>query len=479
MLPCAPYGDDHCECAKQARVCAGDLSAVPAGCPSGEGRDLGRVLQGDWVSSKACHPRADWAGARGGAPRQASARDLQHGGDRGAAGDLGSRGLSVVAAAARPAAAVAALGASAPAAAAGGGGAAARHQPAPDGSPAGAPSPPTHQAAVRPDQARDPAQTPHPAEDGSLGCPGPRLHRDRSRRSLRQLRGGRIRALAQPDGHPHHLGGDSGRARQESARGPGGAGGTPPGPAVPAAGHRFGQRVGVHQSASLGLLPGPGGPVHARTAVQEGRQRAHRAEELDPCPQAPGLRALRQPRRAGRYPRSLPPRAAPVPELLPAFRQAAPQGAGRRARPASLRGPADAAGAGARLRRSPPRGRRPAPASTRRTRSLRARPRHRAATRAHLRAPIRRQGDDRQPALGSDRDAARVAGRQDLWLTRCPSPQGPRDPLASARAAHSRFPRCVRREPRGRRARPARASGRAWARSLASRSWRRPDLERG
>ena len=46
-------------------------------------------------------------------------------------------------------------------------------------------------------------------------------------------------------------------------------------------------------AAPLGLLPGPGDPVHPRPPVQEGRQRPHRAEELDPRPQAPGLRPLR------------------------------------------------------------------------------------------------------------------------------------------------------------------------------------------
>jgi hypothetical protein len=46
MLPCAPYGDDHPECAKRARVRTGDLSPVPAGGSPGEATDLGRVLQG-------------------------------------------------------------------------------------------------------------------------------------------------------------------------------------------------------------------------------------------------------------------------------------------------------------------------------------------------------------------------------------------------------------------------------------------------
>ena len=47
----------------------------------------------------------------------------------------------------------------------------------------------------------------------------PRLHGDRSRRPLRQLRRRGVRALAQCDRHPHQLGGDGRRARQEPGRG--------------------------------------------------------------------------------------------------------------------------------------------------------------------------------------------------------------------------------------------------------------------
>ena len=55
---------------------------------------------------------------------------------------------------------------------------------------------------------------------------------------------------------------------------------------------RFGQRVRVHQRPPVSLLSGPCHSVHARPAVQEGRQRAYRAEKLDPRPQAGGLRPL-------------------------------------------------------------------------------------------------------------------------------------------------------------------------------------------
>jgi hypothetical protein len=60
----------------------------------------------------------------------------------------------------------------------------------------------------------------------------PRLHRDRSGRPLRQPGGGRVRALAQPDGHPHHLGRDHRRPAEEPGRGAAGARGAPRGVAL-------------------------------------------------------------------------------------------------------------------------------------------------------------------------------------------------------------------------------------------------------
>src|SRR6266508_4699061 len=100
---------------------------------------------------------------------------------------------------------VAALGPAPAAPAGGGGGAVAAHQPAPDRSPLGPAPPRDPHAAVRAHQAGQSAQTPHPAQDRSLGRGHPRLHGDRPRRPLRQPGRRGVRALPQRDGHPHHL----------------------------------------------------------------------------------------------------------------------------------------------------------------------------------------------------------------------------------------------------------------------------------
>ena len=155
------------------------------------------------------------------------------------------------------AAAVAALGSPPAAPAPSGRAAVAAHQPAPDGPTARALPPPAHEAAVRAHQARARCSSTTFPSRRIAGTWQSRLHRDRSGRPLRQLGRRRVRALAQPHGHPHHVGGDGRRARQEPAAVQG-ARGTAPGAALPATRHRLGQRLGVHQPASVGLLPGPG-----------------------------------------------------------------------------------------------------------------------------------------------------------------------------------------------------------------------------
>src|SRR5262249_60756623 len=60
----------------------------------------------------------------------------------------------------------------------------------------------------------------------------------------------------------------------------------------------------------------------ARPTVQERRQRAHRAEELDARAQAAGLGALRLPRGGRGHQRGLPPATAMVDESIPALGQA-------------------------------------------------------------------------------------------------------------------------------------------------------------
>jgi hypothetical protein len=62
--------------------------------------------------------------------------------------------------------------------------------------------------------------------------------------------------------------------------------------AFPPAGSGFGQRFGVHQLAPEALVRAEGDSTHAGATLQEGRQRAHRAEELDTCTEAAGLGTL-------------------------------------------------------------------------------------------------------------------------------------------------------------------------------------------
>ena len=105
------------------------------------------------------------------------------------------------------------------------------------------------------------------------------------------------------------------------------------------AGERLPQRLGIHQRPSLPLLPGAGHPVHPGPPLQERRPRPPRAEELDSRPEAGRLWSLRHPGRGGGVERPLPPRAAPVPEPLPAVRQAREQDARRGAAPARYDAP--------------------------------------------------------------------------------------------------------------------------------------------
>src|SRR5438874_9748033 len=63
----------------------------------------------------------------------------------------------------------------------------------------------------------------------------------------------------------------------------------------------------------------PRPPVQPQPPLQERRQRLHRAEELDACPQADGLGSLRYPPGGRGHERPLPPRAALVAESVSAF----------------------------------------------------------------------------------------------------------------------------------------------------------------
>ena len=284
----------------------------------------------------------------GAAPAPAAPGHVWTGRDPGADGDLGGGGVSLVGALEGVAPAVAALG---PAAARSVG----DRLPAPAAdqrrarSTAGsaptkrhAPDPP-----LWPDQARDPAQAPHPAEDRSLGRHRAGLHRARPGGARRPSGRRRVRAFVERHRHPHDLGGDARGPRSRRGPRPDGPGGDPPGPALPPARDRLRQRLGVHQRPPLPVLPGAGDPVHARPPLQEGRQRPHRAEELDPRPEARRLLALRHAGGRGRAQRAVSARAPPLPEPVLALGQAARQGTRRGARPAPLRSRAHPPRAGA------------------------------------------------------------------------------------------------------------------------------------
>ena len=65
---------------------------------------------------------------------------------------------------------------------------------------------PTPTAALRPHQARHPAQTPHSHQNRFLECPNPWLYRNRSGLALRQLREGRVYLFPQCHRYLLHLG---------------------------------------------------------------------------------------------------------------------------------------------------------------------------------------------------------------------------------------------------------------------------------
>src|SRR6266705_3501443 len=131
------------------------------------------------------------------------------------------------------------------------------------------------------------------------------------------------------------------------------------------------------------VLPRRADPVHPRPALQERRQRPHRAEELDPRAQADRLGPLRQSRRRGSAQRPLPPRTTADDESVPAFGEAAAQGARRLPAQTHLRPPADSARPAAGLpRRRSGEGERAAPTACHH-RSVRAGDHHREEDRPH------------------------------------------------------------------------------------------------
>ena len=209
---------------------------------------------------------------------------------------------------------------------------------------------------------------------------------------------------------------------QESGPGAGSARAAAPGVAVCAAGHRFGQRLGVHQRPSPAATAGP-------TQIQFTRGRPYKKDDNAHIEQKNWthvrklLGYVRYDSRGGAdgdQRRVCGPAAAP--ESLSAVGQAAAQRARRRARAPPLRRAADAARPGARLSRR--RCRQPSPPSIR----LRDAPRSVRARRAH-----RRANSPAVYALGesSPRASALVGGgrrdtRKDRACLRGPATQNPR-----------------------------------------------------
>src|SRR5580658_1178526 len=145
---------------------------------------------------------------------------------------------------------------------------------------------------IRANQAGLSAQAPHSGEDGSLGCAESGIYGGRSGLSFREFRQWRVRTHAQRHGYSHHLDRIGGGVGTWRAGCTGGLKRDLRGVAVSAVRSGFGQRIGVHQLASEALVRAEGDSTDAGKTLQERRQRAHRAEELDACPEASGLGAL-------------------------------------------------------------------------------------------------------------------------------------------------------------------------------------------
>src|SRR5574341_629460 len=148
-----------------------DPCPLPPGPPQREGPDPGRVLPGDGLPSEvgpapAQRPAPGTAATTAAAPGP----NLRDPGDPGAGRHLAGGWLPLVGAPAGPAPPLVAVGADPLPAHPRAGAAAARAQPAADGPPP-RPAPAAGQeGALRPDQARDALEAPHPAPDRSVGC---------------------------------------------------------------------------------------------------------------------------------------------------------------------------------------------------------------------------------------------------------------------------------------------------------------------
>lgn len=143
-----------------------------------------------------------------GAP--AAAADLRDSGDPGAGRHLAGRRVSLVGPPQSAAPPLAPVGAPPLPAQPGGRGAVAPPESPPDGPTAcGLPAAQPDRA-LRAHEAGGAPEASHSAANRSVGRHRPRLHRDRPGGPLRRLGRREVRALPEPHGHPHHLGGDAG-----------------------------------------------------------------------------------------------------------------------------------------------------------------------------------------------------------------------------------------------------------------------------
>ena len=193
----------------QMGLSQGDLLPLQKSFQAAESTNPRRVLSGLRLQPQIRYPAAQWSSTAKvqGRSAQRSSCELWHQGDLVFDGDLGSRGLPLFSAAQSASTVVGAvgdqaLGAVSPSPKAAAYDQSRHHRPATEIEKA-----PTEKAALRAHQTRHVAQTPHPYQDRLLGCQKPRLYRNRSSLSLRQLSFGRISSVAQCHRYSLNLGG--------------------------------------------------------------------------------------------------------------------------------------------------------------------------------------------------------------------------------------------------------------------------------
>src|SRR5258708_2814321 len=344
------------EQAVEAHIHEDDSFALSPLQPGPEESHPGRVLQDLRLSSQACDSPLEptLAGLRARQALGGTTNALRRRGGQSVGGRLGSLSFPVVGTSESGAAGLDALGQEALPTHGRSRKAAARHQPGDDRSaPGGCQTSPSPQDLWH-DQTRNPAQTHDPHPDRSLGRAQARVSGNRHRSSLWDHD---RRTLCVDPGHRglrHDLDrapGDPRQRREGGGRGPDrDRGGT----ALPRAGLGLRFRRRVYQLFAVAFLSGSKDSLYAQPPVQEKRQRAHRAEELDPCAQALRLQPLRIGGGMRCDERPLSQRTAALPKCLSAIGQALKESPPRRASDARLRQAQDtlATGASLKIRRS-------------------------------------------------------------------------------------------------------------------------------